>query len=620
MLLKIREKSQGVFAWIILIVICVPFALWGIQNYVGGASEDAIASVGDKEFFQNDVNRAYQQYAQNFAGMNIDENIIRQQALLKLIKDEVLLQRVQEENLVIPDEDAKKFIQSLEYFQLDGKFDKKQYKALLNSQNISSSQFVDRIKKAQVMEQYQRSVLDSSFATQYDIDNFFKIQNQQRDVDYVTVAVKPLTETPDEEAINNFYQKHQDLYQTDEQVSIEYISLSLNDLSKQVAVTDEQLKAFYDEQKELYTTKERRKISHILFSFKKGDDSVVLAKAQAAKKELAAKTFEALAAEVSDDTGTAKNGGDLGLFEVGGLEKSLEDVASTLKLGDVSEPVKSAFGYHLLKVTELVPAETKSFEAAKAEVTTAFQRKEAENTFYEMSEQLASVSYENPDNLTVAADAIGVDVQKSDFFAKDKAEGIASEDAVRAAAFSEDVLAGNNSDAIELGSDKLVVLRMSGHKLASVRLLAEVKEQVTATLLTEKAQQQAADTAAEFKKQLLAGKSIQDLATENTLEVKNIASLTRSNGDLPSQVSQMVFKAAKPVDNKPSILTAELKGGDQYVISINKVTEGVMSESDKKQLELAQKNIAKALGEATFEAVLSSLQANADVEVKQANN
>ncbi len=621
MLLKIREKSQGVFAWIILIVICVPFALWGIQNYIGGTSENAIVVVNGKEFFQNDVNKAYQQYSQNFTGMNVDETTLRQQAMLKLVKDEVLLQHVYAEGLMIPDEDAKKFIKSLDYFKVDGKFDKKQYKNLLNSQRISSAQFVQRIKQAQVMEQYQSSILATSFATANDIKLFFKIQNQQRDIEYLKIPVTPITDIPSDEAINSYYQQHQNSYKTTQQVSIEYISLSLDDLAQKITVTDEQLINFYQNHKDIYSTKERRKISHILFSFgKDGNDEAILAKAQATQKQLLTKTFETLAAEVSDDTGTAKKGGDLGLFEIGGLEKSLEDAVSLLKLGEVSVPVKSSFGYHLLKVTELIPVKTKSFDSVKAEVMKAFQRKEAENSFYEMAERLADISYENPDNLTTTADAIGIDIEKSELFSKDKGDGIANEAVIRATAFSEDVLAGNNSESIELGTDRVIVLRMLQHQSENIRPLAKVKPQIIISLLKEQAQQQAANIATEIKEQLLNGKDIKAITLEKTLETKIIIALVRNNKELPWQINQAIFKAAKPIDDKATVLTVALETGEQYVIRINKVTDGIMSENDKKQLKLAKMNIAKVLGESSFDAVLNSLQANANIVVKQVNN
>jgi peptidyl-prolyl cis-trans isomerase D len=617
MLTKIREKAQGAFAWGILIVICVPFALWGIQNYLDTGEEAPVASVGDKDFFQRDVNRAYEQYSQQLQGMTFDEQSLKAQALEKLIKDEVLLQYVRARGLVTTDDAAREFIKSLPYFQVDGKFDDKRYKALLNSQKISSGEFVNRIKNALIMEQFQRSIIDSSFATKYDVESFFKIQNQQRDADYVTVAVQKLAEQPSEQEIEAYYQQHQDLFQIPEQVSVEYVELSLEDIAKTIVVSDDKLKAFYEEQKDQYTTPERRKISHILFAINdKTDEKTALEKALKAKKELSNKDFATLAAEVSDDKLTAKTGGDLGLFNAGVMEKSFEDAASSLKLGEVSNPVKSAFGYHLIKVTELVPGEVKPFEAVKNEVTKAYQKAQAENAFYEAGEKLTEMSYENPDNLKTVADALGIVVKKTVLFTKDKGDGIAAEEKIRNAAFAEEVLKGNNSAPIELGTDRLVVLRMLEHKPAAVRDLKDVKKDIVDALLTDKAKQQAVERAKQIKARLQAGESIQAVAAENKLQVKTVSGLTRNKQDVPLPLSQAIFKAAKPVGGKPTVFTAELPAGEQVVVSLSKVTEGVMTEDDKKQMELATKNIAKAFGQTEFNALINSLQADADVEVR----
>ena len=617
MLTKIREKAQGAFAWGILIIICVPFALWGIQNYLDTGEEAPVASVGNKDFFQRDVNRAYEQYSQNLQGMTIDEQSLKAQALEKLIKDEVLLQYVHAKGLVTTDDTAREFIQSLPYFQVDGKFDEKRYKTMLNLQKMSSGEFVNRIKNALIMEQFQRSIIDSSLATKYDVESFFKIQNQQRDVDYVTVAAQKSAEQPSEEEISAYYQQHQDLYQTPEQVSVEYIELALEDIATTVTVTDDKLKAFYEEQKDQYTTPERRKISHILFAINdKTDEKTALEKALKAKQELANKDFAAVAAEVSDDKLTAKTGGDLGLFNAGVMEKSFEDAASALKLGEVSNPVKSAFGYHLIKVTELVPGEVKPFDTVKDEVTKAYQKAQAENAFYQAGETLTEMSYEHPDNLKTVADALGLTIKKSELFTRAKGDGIAADEKIRNAAFTEEVLQGNNSTPIELGTDRLVVLRMSEHKPAAARELKDVKTDIVAVLLADKAKQQAIETAKKIKARLQAGESIQTVAADNKLQVKTATGLTRSKEDVPLPLSQAIFKAAKPVGNKPTVFIAELPAGEQVVVSLSKVREGAMTEDDKKQMELASKNIAKAFGQTEFNALINSLQADADVEVR----
>jgi peptidyl-prolyl cis-trans isomerase D len=618
MLTKIREKAQGAFAWGILIIICVPFALWGINNYLDTSKEAAVASVGKKDFYQRDVNKAYEQFSQNLQGLGIDEQTLKAQALDKLIKDEVLLQHVHAEGLVTADDSARDFIKALPYFQVDGKFSDKQYKTLLGSQRISSAEFVSRIKNAMIMEQFQRSVIDSSFATNYDAERFFKIQNQQRDVEYVTVPVEKLTQQPSTEEIAAYYQQHQDLYRTPDQVSVEYVELSLEDIAKTIKFTEDKLKAFYEEQKDQYTTQERRKISHILIAINdKQNDKAALEKALKAKQDLASKDFSALAKEVSDDKLSAKNGGDLGLFNVGVMEKAFEEAASKLKLGEVSEPVKSAFGYHLIKVTELVPGEIKTYESVKDEVTKAYQKAQAENAFYEAGEKLTETSYENPDNLQPVSDALSLPIKKSGLFTKEKGDGIATEEKIRTAAFSEEVLQGNNSAPIEIGSDRLVVLRKLEHKPAAVRTLDEVKQQVADVLLTDKSRQQSIDKAQQIKSRLQAGENIQKVAADNKLEVKIQTGLTRAkNGGLAESLMDAIFKAAKPVGEKPSVFISPLPSGEQVVISISKVKDGVMNEDDKKQLTLATKNIAKAFGQSEFAAVVGSLQAEADISVK----
>ena len=619
MLLKIREKSQGTFAWVILIMICVPFMLWGIQNYMGGGSENAVASVGDKEFFQNDVNQAYAQYSQNLAGMNFDEATVKQQALNKLIKDEVLFQHVQAIGLVVTDNTAKQFIHSLEYFQTDGQFDKDKYHSLLGAQRLSSTEFVARIKKALVMEQFQQSITDSSFATETELENFFKIQNQQRDVEMIAIALPEVTEQPTTEAINTYYQQNQNKYLTSEKVAIEYVELSLNDLALQIESTEEQLQAYYQTQKDFYTTKERRKISHILFAFTKdtSSDEKQLEKALNAKQQLATQSFEALAKVLSDDKITASKGGDLGLFNVGVMEESFEQAASALQLNEVSSPVKSAFGYHLIKVTELTQGTIKSFEDVKAELTLAYQKSEAENKFYALGESLSEISYENPDSLQGVADELGLKINTTPLFAKgsiaEKQLALFAEPKIVDAAFSEDVLKGNNSESIEIGTDNLVVLRMTEYKPAEAKPLEHVEPIIKAILLNLEAKKLALESADKIKAEIVAGKSSTEVADEHGLPIKTMSNIERMTKDIPWNITQAIFKAAKPLNDKTTVFTVTDTSGTQTVIKLLKVTEGMMTKSDRDKKQLASQNIAKALGQSDFEATLQSLENNMNV-------
>lgn len=616
MLLEIREKVHGVFASVILVLICVLFGLWGIQNYLGGGKEAPVVSVGDKDFFQNDINKAFQQFAQTLAGMKFDEETIRKQALNKLIREEVMLQYVQDENLVVSDETAKEFIKTLEYFQKDGKFDKAQFQALLSAQGMSSDEFISRIKKAILMDQFQRSIIDSSFVTPAEINGFFKIQNQKRDVEYLTVSLAPVSETPGDEEINAYYQQHLDVFQTEEQVAIEYVELSLDKLAADVKATDEQLKAYYEEQKAQFTTKERRKISHILFAFSKDSsaDEQALQKALKARQELSSKDFATLAAEVSDDKLTAKKGGDLGLFNVGVMEKAFEDAATNLKLNEVSEPVKSAFGYHLIKVTELVPAEIKSYEAVKPELEKAYKKAQAESAFNALGEKLTEVSYENPDNLLAAAKILGVEINKTGLFTHAHGEGIAADEKVRLAAFSEDVLKGTNSEPLEIGNDKLVVLRMLSHQPAATKDLKEVRLQVIIALQLDKARQHAVAQANQIKTDLESGKSMKQMAEAYHLPMKKLDGLSRNSGDLPQPVNQAIFKAPKPKAGQLSVVIIDDQD-TKIVAAISKVIDGELTEADKAKQAAIEKGIANAFGKSQMEAVLNALQAKADITI-----
>lgn len=618
MLTEIREKAQGVFSWAILLLICVPFVLWGIQNYMDNGKELPVASVGDRDFFQREVTKAVMDYSQNFAGSNISEEVIKTQALKKLINDEVLLQHVQNEGLVISDETARNFIKNLPYFQVDGKFDEKQYKTLLSSQNMSPAVFIQKIKQSLEMEQFQRAVMDSGFASQYEVDSFFKIQNQQRDLQYLTVTPPKLTQHPSADELNAYYQQHQNAYQTPEQVAVEYVELSVEELSKKITFTDEQIQAFYQEHKDEYASKERRKISHILFAINANTtEEQALKKAQQAQEVLKTKDFAQVAKELSDDKLSAEKGGDLGLFAVGVMEKDFEAAASALALNAVSAPVKSAFGYHLIKVTELVPAETKDFASVKADVIKAYQKAQAETQFYELGEKMAQLSYESNGSLTSVSQTLQLPIQKTGLLGKDATDGIFAEAKVRNAAFSEEVLNGTNSEPIEVGTGKLVVVRQLEHKPAATLPLKDVEAQVAATLLAEKAKQQAQTTANSIKQRLQAGENIDTLAAELKLQAHKFTGISRNNDKLPVELTQAAFKAAKPVDGKPTVLVIDLPDGAQAVLSVTQVKPGVMTEDDKKQQALATQNIARAIGQSIFGAAMRNLEENADITINK---
>jgi len=225
------------------------------------------------------------------------------------------------------------------------------------------------------------------------------------------------------------------------------------------------------------------------------------------------------------------------------------------------------------------------------------------------------MSFEHPDSLQTVATNLGVAVKKSSLFTKDKGEGVAAEDKIRSAAFSEEVLQGNNSAPVELGVGRLVVVRLLEHKAATKRELSEVKQNVLSELTKQKAQLQADEKVQKITEKLRAGSSMQAIAAENNLSIKTEKGLVRGKNKLPELLSNAIFKAPKPLVDKPSIFNVVLANGERLVVSLSKVTLGTMGEDDKKQLELAKKNIANAFGQTEFNQTLNSLQRKADVTV-----
>lgn len=621
MLQAIRDRAQGIFAWVMLILVGVPFALWGIQNYLDSGKEQPLAVVGDRDIFEREVNQAYQQSLANLVGLaEVDEKQLKQEALEKLIRDEIIAQNAEAKNLAVSDNAVREFIQTLPYFQTDGRFDKEKYNIMLSSQGLSSAQFVAQVRRALLMEQYQRGLLDSAFVTSNQLATLFRLKNQERAVEYLKVPLKASTRVISDAEIEDYYRKNLSAYQNPERVSIEYIAVRLEDIAKEIQVTEEDLRNLYEEQKAGFTSEERRKVSHILVTVDseggKTAEQTALAKINQIRERLIkGEDFAKVAKEMSDDPVSAQNGGDLGFITKGAMEQNFADAAFALKQGELSEPVKTSFGYHLIRVTELSPAKVKPFEEIKDELLNTFQRSAAENKFYEQGQTLTELSYEHPDSLEPAAKALNLKIERTDYFTREAGDGIAAEPAIREAAFSEDVLNGRNSDPVELGSDKAVVLRMKGHEPASDKPLADVKDEIIAKLRAEDARQDARKQAEELLRQAQEGVPLSDLAKKHGIQVSKEPNLRRDAKNVSPALTNAAFKAERPSAERPVIATAELESGDQVVFKLTAVKDGA-AHGDPEEADAAQQFLIKNTAQREFSSFVAQLRELADVYVK----
>lgn len=620
MLQAIRDRAHGIFAWIMLIAIGVPFALWGIQNYLDTGKEKPAAVVGDREIFDREVSRAYEQSLASLVGVaDYDEKQLRHEALERLIREEIIAQSAEDKSLAVSEADIRDFIQTLPYFQTDGKFDKEKYKMMLAGQGMDSNQFAAQIRRALIMEQYQRSILDTAFVTRDQVETLLRLKNQEREIEYATIPLKPSNRAFSDAEIEAYYREHLPDFSNPEKVSVEYIVISLDEIAKTVGATDEELRALYEEQKGGLGTPERRKLSHILIPVEaqtEEADKAALAKIGAIRERLLkGEDFAKVARETSGDPVSAKQGGDLGFMAKDAMEENFAKAALSLKQDELSEPVKTSFGYHLIKVTELVPAQIKSFDEAKEELRKTFQHNTAENKFYDLGQTLTEQAYEHPDSLEPAAKALNLKIEQTGLFTRETGEGLAAEVAVRQAAFSEEVLNGRNSDPIELGNEKAVVVRVKEHQPASDKPLAEVKEAIVARLRTDDARKEAARQVQELLKQVREGRSLAEAAKAMNLAVAKPPILRRGEDKLPPALVGAVFKAPRPADGKPVPASVELENGEQIVFGLLSVKDGAPS-VDAKEQESAREFLSKTEGQREFAAFISRLREIADVTVK----
>lgn len=622
MLQAIRDRAQGIFAWVLLIVIGVPFALWGIQNYIDTGKEKPAATVGDREIFDREVTRAYEQSLNNLVGIDdFDEKQLRREALDRLISQEVIAQSAEQRALVVSDVEARGFIQSLPYFLTDGKFDKDKYKVMLAAQGVSPEQFAAQIRRALITEQFQRGIADSAFVTKGELETLMRLKGQERQLDYAKIALPTVAQTFTDAEINAYFERHRQEFRSPERVSVEYLALGLNDLAKDIQVGDEELQKLYEEQKAGYGTPERRKISHILITLDGTDEAAdrrAQDKVNAVRERLVqGEDFAKLAQELSSDTVSGKKGGDLGYLESGAQEETFTKAAEALKAGEVSAPVKTSFGYHLIKLTEWVPARIRPFDEVREELRQATQRNRAETAFYEKGQKLAEITFEHPGSLEQAAQQLGLQVQQTGLFTRDAGEGLATEEAIRKAAFSEDVLGGRNSDPVELGNEKAVVLRVREHQAAADKPLAEVRDEILARLRDEAARKLAQSQSQQLLKQLREGKSLDEAAKSSGLTAVHAGFIRRDNDQLPAELVRAAFTAARPA---PGVVTpgeVALADGSIFVYAIPSVKDGPVAASDLKEQESAGQFLLRSGGQQEFGAFVERLRELADVKIEQ---
>jgi peptidyl-prolyl cis-trans isomerase D len=585
MLQSIHDKLKGWVAGVVLGAIGLVFVFWGI-NWTLSAPTYA-AKVNGVEITSNEVRQSYQQQLAQIERQSngpLDDamrNEIKRRVLDDYVNGEALVTRFDNLGYRVTDQELLEAMAQIPAFQVDGKFDMGHAVAVLNAQGRSIAEIEGMFRHDVKLKQLDTALSASSFVTPTELKEFRGLMHQQRELAWATLpAAKYAAEAnPDEAAVKAYYDAHKSEYMTPETVNLRYVELSLAEMVAKVSVEDAQLKSFYDEQKakspERFIQAEQRRVSHILLPVNDPkEDAAVKAKAEGIlKRAQGGEDFSKLAKEFSQDPGSAAQGGDLGWAERKAYVGPFADAAFAMKVDEIQGPVKTQFGYHILKLAGIQPQVVKTFDQAKPDLETEYRRSEAERMFNSAQDQLADAALQNTTDIDVVARKAGLAVHDIANFSRSEGGGaLGNVPTVTEAAFSADVLDGRLSPLVEVEKGRGVVMRATDHKLPQQKPLDAVRTDVVAAWKKQRGVELAAAAAADAAKRLNAGESWDAVLKSLGLAAQAPKFIARSDQELPIEVRTAAFSAPKPAQ-KPIYENVALGGGDSVVFVFSALRE-----------------------------------------------
>jgi len=585
MLQSIRDKATGWLAYVIIGLIAIPFALWGLGEYFGGAGPLVAAEVNKTEIpvrlVHQETRAQREQIARMFGGQVpadlFDERAIREAALEALIERELLRQAAEDAGFRASGRGVVREIQAIPAFIENGRFSPERYRTLLEAQRISPGDFERDVAQSIVLAQIQQAVQASGDPPAARAEEFARLRNQVRVASWRILAAADFDrpEVVEDEAVAAFYRDNQELFTTPERLRIAYLRLDPRTLEAAIDVTEEDVREHFAVNAQRYEEPELRRVRQIQIDRDAAD-------AESRIRELrnridAGEDFGELAAEYSEDRLSADRGGDMGRIARGDLDRVLETVIFSLPKGMVSQPVQTRLGWHVVEVTEVEESRLQPFEEVREEVERDLRDRRAEQRQIQVLDDLLSQTFENPDSLRPAAAATGLEIRTTDWFTRESGDGLAQYRQVREIAFSPPVRRdGRNSEAVDLPDGSTVVLRVEERQEPFVRPVEEVAAEIRETLQQDAAAQAAQEQGEELLAAIAEGRSVTELAEEDPENWVLSASVNRATGpepgiELPSRLMNRMFQMRAPRDDELVTEGVRLADGDFAVVVLESV-------------------------------------------------
>ncbi len=623
MLQDIRDNSQGTAAKVIVGLIVLTFALFGVDSILGGfGGEPEVAVVNGSDIKEIEFLRAVDikkrqilnQMGQNADPALIDDQLLKRSVLEGMIDQEILLQDAVEQGIYISDQSIDGLITGINQFHVDGKFDNDLFLASIRNFGMTTNSFKESIKKEVLISQPRNAIVSSSFLLDDEFAHIVEIDRQTRSYSLTKFDQSSYLDAVNvtEEEVEQYYDANADQFKTLESVDVEYISLNKNSLMDSVSVDDETLQGLYEEEIAEFVSSEERNASHILIEI---NDDVTESQAKAKIDEVRGLLvnggdFDELAKKYSDDMGSAKQGGSLGFAAKGSYLPEFEDALFVLAEGEVSSPVQTEYGFHLIKLIEIQTQPAPEFEEMKYSLEADAKIEKAETLYVELSQTLADVSYTSAD-LLEPSEELGIKIISQKGVTALMQDEIFGNSKIRDAIFSEDVLSGgNNSELIEISAEQSIVVRVTKHHPAAQKELVVVHDQIRTLLLAQKA----SEKSKELGESLIAELKQVDVSESSTIVWEEFTDIKRNDASQDAEILKTVFSMSKPQGSDDKSIAGIVVSGSFFIVKLNAVN--VNSASDINEIEKAAivRVIGGGLGNAEYQLYQGALKSNASIE------
>jgi peptidyl-prolyl cis-trans isomerase D len=629
MLRDIKKKSSSLRYMIIMGLLIIAFAFWGISGSLLTSSNDSAATVNGEKISINDFNQANQaaknrmqsQFGDALGSEYFETENFKRGVLSQLIDSELLKQEAEKFDYDVAPEKIKEVIESAESLQIDGKFSKEAYANYLKTVG-KSAQLLQRDIKSDLMgSAVPQLVVQTAFTLESEVNQQITLSKQTRSFNHLEISAADFTdkiEVTDEE-INNHYTEFGQDYMTQEQVSVNYIELSISDLVDLAEVNEEDIAAYYESKKQTLMNPEKRMAQHILLPVEDNAEQVKVEIEKLAERIKNGEEFSVVAKEASKDPGSAENGGDLGWVAKGDMVVDFEEALFALELGQVSEPVLSEFGFHLIKLNEIKQAEIASLEEMKETLITELKQTQAEEAFLSKANELEEAVIDSDNILEVAADTVGLKLKSTELFARNGGTGIASNPNFSKEAFSELVInEAQNSNMIDLGENHIAYLHLKEHVPAKQKDLEEVKETIISIIKSNKSKDLAKSKTEEFINKINSGEAtLADVAVELEKEVVESIDIARTGSTLPFNLVKNVFTLK--LDNEaPKVELVEASSNSFALVQLNSVVLADVSSIEEAEKATQVTQMERGISNNEIINVTAELKSEASITINQA--